>query len=195
MIVVLERDPEIRNDIVQTLEWIDRRHRVEACDNGYACLQSVRRYKPGIVIIGPSISPEVAGEVRSRALGALIVGVGTKENEVFHLTLPLPLPHDTLREVLEKVRLRSSRRVVEDKRKHRHGRLKPKPIRVTVCNGTLRFSMNADDGTALGDFLQRLSKYSIVSYALFRNGAELATTVDTPLEDGDEFRLRISSCE
>jgi len=179
MIVVLERDPEIRNDILQTLRWIDRRHRVEACENGYTGLQSVRRFKPGIVITGPSISPEVAGELRSHAPSALIVGVGTKEDQPFHLTLPLPLPQDRLREILEKVRRRSSSRVVGDKPKRRNGLLKLKPISVTVCDGALRFSMNAVDGIALGDFLQRLNKYSIVSYALFRSGAELATTVAT----------------
>jgi len=192
MIVILERDPEIQNDIVQTLQWIDRRHRVETCDNGYDCLQKVRRFKPGIIMTGPSISSEVARELRSHAPDALIVGVGTKEDEIFHLTLPLPLPHDKLREVLQGVRPRSSRRVVEDKRKQRQRRLQPKPITVTIYDGTLRFSMNLDDGIALGDLLQRLSKYSIVSYALFRSGTELATTVATPLQDGDELQLKLS---
>jgi len=195
MILILERNEQIRNEIVNAVQWVDRRHQVIPCSDVYSGLSKAARFKPRIVLTGPSITADIAIQFRSNIPGALIVGLGVKDgddNSSFDVKLPA-VEHHKIREVLESARQPRPGARTEDKRRTRQRR-REDAITITVCDGTLRFSMSAAAGSSLGSFLAKLSeKNAIVSYALLRKGVELSTTLETPLEHGDELGVKLSS--
>jgi len=189
MILVVEPDLSKRNEILNTVRWIDERHHVAVCDNTYEGLAIVRKTKPEIVFLGPGVNDDLANKVHSQSPGTLIVSVGSSKERkaTANSAETIPLDHAAFREVLQRSR---EPRIKSARKKRTLSRGDALCIMV-ITQDSLKFQMKTVQGTTLGIFLKQLN-YGIVSYALYRNDFELSTSSDTPVLDGDVLKIRLA---